>query len=327
MPEVISAHLQDIKKSGCPVIGQELAMELLNRAIAIRQIAPAYLFTGSEGVGRKTAAKYFTKVLLGSKLSNSEELAKLQQRMKSGNHPDLLTVQPTYCNSGELVTNQQEGELKLTRKTPPQTRIEQVRSIIEFLSRPPLEAARQVVIVEQAETLNESATNALLKTLEESGQRATFILIASSKASLLPTLVSRCQYVPFSRLNSADIAQVLDSAGHKDILEKSEIMAMAQGSPGQAIALDKQLALIPETLLNKLKELPLTLRDALEQASEIDQTIKFETQLVLCEYLQHYYWRKTHSTHQLQQLDSARQHLLSHCQPRLVWESALITFR
>ncbi len=75
--------------------------------------------------------------------------------------------------------------------------IEQIREITNFLSRPPLESSRSVVVIEQADTMTESAANALLKTLEEPG-KATLILIAPSPSSLLPTLVSRCQHIPLS---------------------------------------------------------------------------------------------------------------------------------
>lgn len=75
-----------------------------------------------------------------------------------------------------------------------------------------------MVVIEQAEAMAESAANALLKTLEEPG-RATLILIAPSPESILPTLVSRCQKIPFYRLDSSSLTQVLTRTGNLEILD------------------------------------------------------------------------------------------------------------
>lgn len=305
-----------------PLIGQELALELLTRAIALVRLPSAYLFAGPEGVGRSSAARYFTSLLFGAHISDSKS-SLITHRLATGNHPDLLVVQPTYVHEGELLTKKQAIERGLERKTAPLIRIEQVRAITEFLSRPPLEATRQVVIVEQAETMNEAAANALLKTLEEPGEHGIFILIAQGIESLLPTIVSRCSLIPFYRLSPSDLKKVLLALGHEEILAHSELLMMAQGSPGKAIAFFEQLRCIPDALLQALTRLPLSLRPALQLARVIDSTLSVETQLWLCGYLQHYYWQKTRNFHLLQQLDKTHQYLTSHCQPRLVWEVTL----
>lgn len=67
-----------------------------------------------------------------------------------------------------------------------------------------MRASRSLVVLTQAETMNEAAANALLKTLEEPG-RATLILIAPSPSALLNTIVSRCQKIPFYPLNRSDL--------------------------------------------------------------------------------------------------------------------------
>jgi hypothetical protein len=94
----------------------------------------------------------------------------MQNRVRQRNHPDLLWVEPTYMNQGKRLSTKEAEEAGLKRKAPPQIRLEQVREIGEFLSRPPLEAGRSVVVLEQAETMGEGAANGLLKTLEEPGK-------------------------------------------------------------------------------------------------------------------------------------------------------------
>lgn len=312
------------------LIGQEQAVELLTRAISCQRIAPAYLFSGPEGVGRYLAALEFSTLILTGKQDESLVRRKVNQQ----NHPDLLLVEPTYLQQGKLLTEAQAEAEGLKRKAPPQIRIEQIREITQFLSRPPLEASRAVVIINEAQTMAEAAANALLKTLEEPGQ-ATIILIAPSADALLPTLVSRCQRIPFSRLATAELKQVLVQTNYHDIVEQETILAIAQGSPGEAIIATEHLNNLPATLLEQLKTLLnhqenaslAQIQLALTLAKEIAQTLDFKTQIWLVQYLQQWYWNNALQgtspltiRSRLEQLESTRKLLLNYVQPRLVWE-------
>ena len=72
-------------------------------------------------------------------------------------------------------------------KSPPQIRLNQIKEIIEFLSKKPFESEKSIVIIEDIERINESASNALLKTLEETSS-GLFILITQSPEKLLSTI-------------------------------------------------------------------------------------------------------------------------------------------
>ncbi len=323
------------------LIGQPQAIELLSRVIAQNRIAPAYLFVGIPGVGRSLAAQYFIELLLqkGRKnlLNSSEEDAhkqSIKHRVKMRNHPDLLWVEPTYLHQGKLLSAAEAAASGLKRRAPPQIRLDQVREISQFVSRPALESLRSVVVLEAAETMAEGAANGLLKTLEEPG-KSVLILIAPSVDSLLSTLVSRCAKIPFFRLSNTDIIQILTQKGYGEICCHAEIMAMAQGSPGQAIACWEQLQTIPPELLAKVKKLPQSLRESLELAAEISRSLDTQAQLWLVDYLQHSYWEQYHNPGVngnnslaipglLHQLEQARKHLLAYVQPRLVWECTLM---
>lgn len=296
------------------LIGQKQAVELLSRAVEKNRIAPAYLFAGPDGVGRSLAARYFAKLLL-------EE--NIQKQRKLENHPDFLWVEPTYLHQGKLLTVAEAAEAGLKRRARPQIRLEQVRDISRFLTRPPLEAPRCVVAIAQAETMAEAAANALLKTLEEPG-KATLILIAPSPDSLLPTLVSRCQRIPFYRLSPEAIKQVLEKEGHAEVFKNLAVLEMAQGSPGQAIACIKQLEEIPEELCQELAGKPKSNKRALELAKEIDRALDAESQIWLIDYLQHCYWQSMADVSAIRHLEKARQYLLAYAQPRLVWEVTLL---
>lgn len=304
------------------LIGQPQAIELLTQAVTKNRIAPAYLFAGSDGVGRALAARCFSRLIFQATATKPQKHRDLK------NHPDFLWVEPTYMHQGQRLTAAETAETGLKRKAPPQIRLEQIREISQFLGRPPLEATQAVVVIEQAETMSEAPANALLKTLEEPG-RATLILIAPSVESLLPTLVSRCQRIPFYRLEQAAIVQVLQQVGRSQVAEDPAVMAMAEGSPGRAIACWEQLQEIPAELLGAIAQKPSTVKQALELAKQINKTLDTPAQLWLIDYLQQMYWQQQHHDPvrdilPIQKLETARNYLLGYVQPRLVWEVTLM---
>lgn len=310
---------QKIIQNFTHIVGQSQAVNLLAQAVMRERIAPGYLFIGPVGVGRALVATAFATVLLET---NNESLDNLKRRIRSRNHPDLLWVEPTYLHQNKLLTVAEAQAVGIKRRGRPQVRLEQIRDIARFLSRPPLEADRAVVIIESAELIAEAAANGLLKTLEEPGQ-ATLVLIAPDQQTLLPTLISRCQSIPFRRLSPADMADVLIQGGYGEILESPEVMALAQGSPGSAIASWQQLQTIPSELLQQISQPLTSLRSALELARHIAQTLEPESQLWLLDYLQQSRWQQGH-IQGMEQLELARKQLLRYVQPRLVWEVTLM---
>jgi DNA polymerase III subunit delta' len=300
------------------LIGQAQAVDLLQQAIAKDRIAPAYLFAGATGVGKSLAAKSFAQLLMCQHIK-AEKHPLIRKKLMMGNHPDLLWLEPTYLHQGKMLTAKEAQETGVKRKAPPQIRIEQVRDISQFLARPPLEASRSVVIIEDAQTMAEGAGNALLKTLEEPG-KATLILLAPSPDSLLTTLVSRCQKIPFYRLAESDLKQVLEINAYGNICNDPALLAVAQGSPGDAIYAFKQLQELPPNLLTKLMSLSSFSLDLLILSKEVSQNLSLTTQLWLIDYLQYIYWQKWHNPQILTSLEKSRKLLLRYVQPRLVWE-------
>ncbi|MBD2292710.1 DNA polymerase III subunit delta' [Anabaena sphaerica FACHB-251] len=306
-----------------PLIGQKQAVELLTQAVKQNRVSPAYLFVGADGVGRSLAARCFIELLFSTSVQ-PHQIQTLKNRIRQGNHPALFWVEPTYQYQGQRLTAAEAAEKGVKRKAPPVIRLEQIRAITQFLSRPPLEAPRNVVVLEQAETMAESAANALLKTLEEPG-KATLILIAPSPESILPTLVSRCQKIPFYRLDTASVTQVLTQTGNADVLLHPEVLSLAAGSPGSAIAAYQQLQTINSELLQQVTKTPTSYRNALELAKKVDKELDTEAQLWLIDYLQQSYWQQIHKRSIIEQLEKTRKNLLSYAQPRLVWECTFLS--
>lgn len=298
------------------IIGQSAAIEYLSRAIATQRIAPAYLFAGPEGIGRSLVAEQFLSLLL--------DPSQTDQRILK-NHPDSLWIAPTYKHKNKLMTvvQMQEQDIPLPRSHP-QIRLVQIREMTQFLSQAPLEASRLAVVIEGAETMNEAAANALLKSLEEPG-KATLILLAPNIDALIPTLVSRCQRIPFRRLASDQMAQVLKRTEYSEILDHPQLLKMAQGSPGRAIThWHQQQSISPDLLQADLGHLNTPLA-CLGLAQKIDQALDLPSQLWLLDYYQQLYWRTYGNSVLLHLFEKAKEQLRHYAQPRLVWEVTLLT--
>lgn len=298
------------------IVGQSAAIEYLTRAITTHQIAPAYLFVGAEGVGRSLVAQQFVKLLLDPDATHPHTLS---------NHPDSLWIAPTYKHKNKLMTatQMQAQDLSLPRSHP-QIRLVQIREMTQFLSQSPLQSSRLTVVIDSAETMGEAAANALLKSLEEPGN-ATLVLIAPTLDSLLPTLVSRCQRIPFCRLKAEQMAQVLNQVGHAEILAHPQLLEMAQGSPGNAIAHWQQLqSIAPDLLQTNLASLNSP-QACLRLAQSIDQALDLPSQLWLLDYYQQYFWHIYGDSTLLHPLEKAKVQLRHYAQPRLVWEVTLLT--
>lgn len=291
------------------LVGQSTAVSLLEGAIATHRIAPAYLFAGTDGVGKTLAARIFI-----AQIFNTDNLA---------SHPDLLWVEPTYLHQGELVNQSELAHLEVKRKSPPQIRIEQIRVVTQFLSCCALTAPCKVVIIQDAHRMAASAANALLKTLEEPSS-GSIILISSQPQKLLPTIASRCQTIPFHRLNGSNMVRVLERLGNAEIINDPAVMALAAGSPGQAIAHYNLLRSIPKALLEQLDVPPANVLSAMRLAKEIDTMLDFDRQLWLLDYLQHRWWEAFGNTNWVEKLEAAKAALLKMASSRLVWEVLLL---
>jgi DNA polymerase-3 subunit delta' len=160
--------------------------------------AHAYLLHGPPGVGKRTAAFAFAAALLGD-----------QRRVEARTHPDLYVLEPL----GEMI------------------RIDDVRVLRHDLHMRPFEAERRVYLVLDAQRMNEDAADALLKDLEEPPPYATIVLVASELGPLPPTILSRCQLVPFRRLSERAVREWLAEQAP----ERSEeaIRALARAAAGR----------------------------------------------------------------------------------------------
>jgi DNA polymerase-3 subunit delta' len=214
------------------VLGQEAALDLLDRMRTNRRVPHALCFQGPEGVGKSVSARRFAASLLCESGCDAGEIACESCRLiEGGNHPDLLGVRrlPKKPNSAAAV----EDETDLRQ----QIVVDQIRELARVLALSPRRGRRRVAIVDPADRMNREAQNALLKTLEEPPGDAVLILVASRPHLLLPTVRSRCFAVGFAVLRVAELASRLADRG----MDRNEALtraALAEGRPGRALELD-----------------------------------------------------------------------------------------
>jgi DNA polymerase-3 subunit delta' len=224
------------------ISGQDKAVNILRSFIQKGKIPHALLFTGIEGIGKKMSAVAFAMAcncerisldlaIINEKISAAGALHEVGKgkpiapcgacrpckKILSGSHPDILIIEP----AGPVI------------------KIAQIRDILRILNLKPYEAKVRVVIVLKSNTMNASASNALLKVLEEPPDRSILILIAQNSSDLLPTIVSRCRHIRFNPLLKKDIAALLKLNCGIDN-EKAEIISnMANGSYARALEMSK----------------------------------------------------------------------------------------
>ena len=169
------------------IAGQDQATALLLRAVASGRLAHAILFDGPDGVGKHSAALGLGLALCCPVAPNLGcGTCDTCRRILDGQHPDVRVLAPE--------TNQ--------------FLIEQAKDVVALASTRPHEAPARVLIIDQADCLNPSAANCLLKTLEEPRPGNFIVLVTAAPARLLPTIRSRCQRVRFVGIRPAILIEL-----------------------------------------------------------------------------------------------------------------------
>ncbi len=167
------------------ILGQERAKRFLKQVMAREKMPHAYLFTGIPGIGKTSTATALAMSLNCHHPIDGDGCGKCPscRLMIAGNSPDLLFIKPDGQN----------------------IKIDQIRDLNHSLSFAPLSLRYRVCIIYQAETMTAEAANSFLKTLEEPPSGNILILNIIEPLNLLPTIVSRCQRVPFKPLALEEI--------------------------------------------------------------------------------------------------------------------------
>ncbi len=167
--------------------GNQPLKDLLTRQTAARGLSHAYILAGATGSGKHTLARLLAAAWVCS--SHGEKpcftCPHCRKAMKDI-HPDMIRV----GDDGKDVT------------------VAQVRTLRSDAYIRPNEAERKVYIIENAQTMNASAQNAMLKLLEEGPAYAAFLLLTDNASALLPTVRSRCETLSLSPPGNESLVEV-----------------------------------------------------------------------------------------------------------------------
>ena len=200
------------------IIGHDRQKDLLRRALSSDRVPHAYLFEGPAGVGKRLVALALTRAIFCRQGNGCGDCAACR-KVDHHNHPDLHFVEA----DGNSI------------------KIEQIRTMQKELSYRPLEAPKKICVIDDAEKLNLAAGNALLKTLEEPTANTLIILLTAQPDALLSTVRSRCQRLPFARIERKRLMEVLCEQLAIDEKEAHILTSLANGSFKKALGKDREL--------------------------------------------------------------------------------------
>ena len=227
MPEYQSLYRKYRSQTFGDLVGQEAASRALQGAIISGRVAHAYLFSGSRGTGKTSAARLLAKSLncTGRSRDSAEPCNKCEScvEMMSGSALDLIEIDAA-SNRG----------------------IDDVRDLREKVNLAPARGPYKVYIIDESHGLTPDAFNALLKTLEEPPPHAVFVLCTTDAQKMPLTVIGRCQHFVFRRHGEEQIvARLTHIANAEKVAVDPEAMQLiartAQGSMRDAVGLLDQL--------------------------------------------------------------------------------------
>ncbi len=212
------------------VVGQKPICKILSRAASESKIAPAYMFSGTRGVGKTTIARILAKAINCQQAPVAEPCNNCYscQQITQGTCMDVFEIDGAS-----------------------HTGVDHVRKLNEDVEYAPLECRYKVIIIDEAHMLSRSAFNALLKTLEEPPKHAIFILATTEPHKFPATIVSRCQHFVFKRIPQRELERYLSSILEKEGIDfeqnaLSMLVRKGSGSVRDSLSLLSQIIALGE---------------------------------------------------------------------------------
>lgn len=235
------------------VVGQAHITTTLKNAIKNQQLAHAYLFCGSRGVGKTTCARIFAKTINCFNLSADFEACNECESCRSFSENRSYNIHELDAASNNSVDD--------------------IRLLIDKVRVPPQIGKYSVYIIDEVHMLSQAAFNAFLKTLEEPPRHAIFILATTEKHKILPTILSRCQIFDFNRITIQDATDHLKYVAQSEgiAVEEEGLTVIAQKSDG---AMRDALSIFDQIVAFSGKE--VTYKHVIENLNVLDYDYYFK---------------------------------------------------
>lgn len=233
------------------LVGHQEAEQMFLNAWQNNSLHNSWLISGIEGIGKATLAYKFVRFLLSADENRKSEYASLDvspdssafRLISQNSHPDLKIIERDYTETDrkKILKSIKDGEqmsddeLKSLKKSA-FIRVDDVRTINEFMSKRSSNDGWRIVIIDSIDDMNASSANAVLKILEEPPHKALMLLISHNPNRLLPTIKSRCAKLDLKPLSDSNLASLLRRY-RPELAEAKvkKIAAIASGSIGKAL--------------------------------------------------------------------------------------------
>ena len=193
------------------LVGQTIAKETLTKMLKLARVPGTLLFSGPRGVGKSHFALQFAALLMGPAHT---------QKVLAKSHPDLHVYEASEKSGLHPISS--------------------VHSLLEEIHLSPMEAPVKVFIIEDAEKMLASSSNALLKILEEPPKDSVIILVSHESERLLPTIRSRCRRIAFFPIAEQEMINYLMERCALTQSQACSLAKRSQGSLGKALFYAKQ---------------------------------------------------------------------------------------
>jgi DNA polymerase-3 subunit delta' len=221
-------------------IGHEHNQHMLLEAYNHNRMPHGIILSGPKGIGKALLAHRIAAFLLHAGITDPNALSlfgdpppalehmnipadsQAFRLIASGAHPDMLNVGRAYDATKD--------------KFKDGVAVDDIRKVAPFLRKTASLGGWRVVIIDDADTMNRNAQNALLKILEEPPANTVLMLVTHRMGAMIPTIRSRCRVLNFSALSQTDFAKILSSSGH--FLEDTKLQTLyefSKGSIGRAL--------------------------------------------------------------------------------------------
>lgn len=239
------------------ILNQPAAIAYLQKSI-LGRVPQALLFCGPSGIGKKKTALAFAKALncldpQARQTGDSCGVCAHCRAIEQGTYPDVVIADFLYQARLELKTEPTdpayEEDLEKELSKQQRIKVDTIRDITAKSQQKSATGGWKVFIVDEAQTMQAEAANALLKFIEEPSQKTVWILLTDKKASMLKTILSRCQPLQFAPLPVQTVEQLLRQT-HPEIENLTAAAKLSDGSVTRAARAAEALELLQTTDVN-----------------------------------------------------------------------------